>query len=91
MSNVSPGPSATGLKFWFVELAPGVLPRNFGTLLYSAFTTIGLLAFVSIGTPYVLNVYLKIPLDRAGPDCRRSGRLERDCAAARLRSLWRAC
>ncbi|MFZ1624952.1 MAG: MFS transporter [Gammaproteobacteria bacterium] len=66
MSNVSPDPSATGLKFWFVELAPGVLPRNFGTLLYSAFTTIGLLAFVSIGTPYVLNVYLKIPLAEQG-------------------------
>lgn len=66
MSNVSPDPSATGLKFWFVELAPGVLPRNFGTMLYSAFTTIGLLAFVSIGTPYVLNVYLKIPLAEQG-------------------------
>jgi len=66
MSNVSSGPSATGLKFWFVELAPGILPRNFGTLLYSAFTTIGLLAFVSIGTPYVLNVYLKIPQDQQG-------------------------
>ncbi len=66
MSNVSPDPSVTGLKFWFVELAPGVLPRNFGTLLYSAFTTIGLLAFVSIGTPYVLNVYLKIPLAEQG-------------------------
>lgn len=66
MSNVSPDPSATGLRFWFVELAPGILPRNFGTMLYSAFTTIGLLAFVSIGTPYVLNVYLKIPLAEQG-------------------------
>ncbi len=66
MSNVSPEPSATGLKFWFVELAPGILPRNFGTLLYGAFTTIGLLAFVSIGTPYVLNVYLKIPIEQQG-------------------------
>ena len=66
MSNVSPDPSATGLKFWFVELAPGILPRNFGTMLYGAFTTIGLLAFVSIGTPYVLNVYLKIPQAEQG-------------------------
>lgn len=66
MSNVSPDPSETGLKFWFVQLAPGILPRNFGTLLYGAFTTIGLLAFVSIGTPYVLNVYLKIPLEQQG-------------------------
>jgi MFS family permease len=66
MSNVSPEPSATGLKFWFVELAPGILPRNFATLLYGAFTTIGLLAFVSIGTPYVLNVYLKVPLAEQG-------------------------
>lgn len=66
MSNVSPDPYVAGKKFWFVELAPGILPRNFGTLLYSAFTTIGLLAFVSIGTPYVLNVYLKIPLAEQG-------------------------
>lgn len=66
MSNVSPAPSVTGLKFWFVELAPGILPRNFGTMLYGAFTTIGLLAFVSIGTPYVLNVYLKIPQAQQG-------------------------
>jgi MFS family permease len=66
MSNVSPAPSVTGLKFWFVELAPGILPRNFGTMLYGAFTTIGLLAFVSIGTPYVLNVYLKIPQAEQG-------------------------
>lgn len=53
-------------RFWFVELAGGVLPRHFGTLLYGAFTTIGLLTFVAISTPYVLNVYLEIPLNEQG-------------------------
>lgn len=53
-------------KFWFVELAEDVLPSHFGTLLYGAFTTIGLLAFVAIGTPYVLNVYLQIPVSEQG-------------------------
>lgn len=54
------------LKFWFVELADGISRSNFGTLLYAAFTAIGLLAFVSVSTPYVFNVYLKIPLAEQG-------------------------
>lgn len=54
------------LKFWFVELADGISRGNFATLLYSAFTTIGLLAFVSVSTPYILNVYLKIPSAEQG-------------------------
>ncbi len=54
------------VKFWFVELADGISRGNFGTLLYAAFTSIGLLAFVSVSTPYVLNVYLKIPLAEQG-------------------------
>lgn len=53
-------------RFWFIDLAPGVTRINFVTLLYSAFTCIGLLAFVGISTPYVLNVYLKIPLEQQG-------------------------
>jgi MFS family permease len=61
----SPAP-APGRKFWFVQLADGISRSNFGTLLYSAFTAIGLLAFVSVSTPYVLNVYLKIPLAEQG-------------------------
>lgn len=53
--------AAGGRKFWFVQLADGISRSNFATLLYSAFTAIGLLAFVAVSTPYVLNVYLKIP------------------------------
>jgi len=55
-----------GLKFWFVELAEGISRSNFSTLLYAAFTSIGLLAFVSVSTPYILNVYLKIPIAEQG-------------------------
>ena len=53
--------TAASARFWFVELADGVSRSNFATLLYSAFTAIGLLAFVAVSTPYILNVYLKIP------------------------------
>ncbi len=53
-------------KFLFVELAEGISRSNFGTLLYAAFTAIGLLAFIGVGTPYVLNVYLKIPTSEQG-------------------------
>ncbi|MBW7931487.1 MAG: MFS transporter [Gammaproteobacteria bacterium] len=53
-------------RLWFIELADGVLPRHFGTLLYGAYTTIGLLAFIAIGTPYVLNVYLQVPAGEQG-------------------------
>lgn len=53
-------------KFLFVELAEGIGRGHFGTLLYGAFSTIGLLAFVAIGTPYVLNVYLEVPPGEQG-------------------------
>jgi MFS family permease len=53
-------------KFWFVRLADDVSRTNFGTLLYAAFTAIGLLAFIGVGTPYVLNVYLKVPAGEQG-------------------------
>lgn len=71
MSTTAPEtPPAAGTgsarKFWFIELAEGVARSHFGTLLYGAFTTIGLLAFVAIGTPYVLNVYLQIPANEQG-------------------------
>ena len=53
-------------KFWFVQLADGITRTNYATLLYSAFTAIGLLAFISVSTPYILNVYLKIPTAEQG-------------------------
>ncbi|MEO8445462.1 MAG: MFS transporter, partial [Gammaproteobacteria bacterium] len=68
MSEVAPAVAASAprQKFWFVELADGISRSNFGTLLYSAFTAIGLLAFISVSTPYILNVYLKIPTAEQG-------------------------
>lgn len=53
-------------NFLFVRLAEGISRTNFGTLLYGAFTAIGLLAFVAISTPYVLNVYLQVPANEQG-------------------------
>ncbi|MBN8280388.1 MAG: MFS transporter [Gammaproteobacteria bacterium] len=65
MSSSEPA-AAAPRKFLFVTLAEGVSRSNFGTLLYAAFTAIGLLAFIGVGTPYVLNVYLKIPQGEQG-------------------------
>ncbi|MDX2145721.1 MAG: MFS transporter [Rhodospirillaceae bacterium] len=53
-------------KFGPIWLSPGVSRGNMGTLLYAAFFTIGLLTFVGIGTPYVLNAVLKIPAEEQG-------------------------
>lgn len=66
MSSSEPAVAAAPRKFLFVTLAEGVSRSNFGTLLYAAFTAIGLLAFIGVGTPYVLNVYLKVPQGEQG-------------------------
>jgi MFS family permease len=47
-------------------LAPGISRGNAWALMYSAFVTIGLLTFVAIGTPYVLNANLGIPVSEQG-------------------------
>ena len=62
-SNESAG---QGKKFLFVDLAPGVTTGHTWTLLYGAFFTIGLLTFVSIGTPLILNESLDIPIEEQG-------------------------
>ncbi|NTW62607.1 MAG: MFS transporter [Chlorobiaceae bacterium] len=49
-----------------VTLAPSVLPRHGWTFLYSAFFSIGLVTFVSIGQAYILNENLHIPVSRQG-------------------------
>ena len=49
-----------------IRLAPNVRPSQSWTLLYGALTTIGLLTFVGIGTPYVLTEHLKIPIGEQG-------------------------
>lgn len=55
-----------GGKFGWVRLAPGVSHWNMWAFLYASFATIGLLTFVTVGTPYVLNANLGIPIDQQG-------------------------
>jgi MFS family permease len=59
-------PEARGGHIGPIEFAPGISRVNGLTFFYAAFTAIGLLAFVSVATPYVLNVYLKVPLEEQG-------------------------
>ena len=49
-----------------ITLAPSVLPRHGIAYLYSAFFSIGLITFVSIGQAYILNEHLKIPTSQQG-------------------------
>ncbi len=49
--------------FW---LQPDVTRINMLTLFMGAYTTIGLLTFIALSTPYVLTVYLDIPQARQG-------------------------
>ncbi|MDH4074110.1 MAG: MFS transporter [Gammaproteobacteria bacterium] len=60
MSSATPSARAPGGKFWFIGLAPGVTRSNMWTYVLAAYGTIGLLTFVAIGTPYVLNANLGI-------------------------------
>jgi len=55
-----------GLRFGPIDLAPGVTHGNMWSLAFGAFTTIGVLAFVAVATPYVLTVNLGIPEDQQG-------------------------
>ncbi|MCB2107915.1 MAG: MFS transporter [Rhodobacteraceae bacterium] len=56
----------TCTKWGPVWLAHGVSKVNAWTLMYAAFFTIGLLTFIGVGTPYVLNAVLKIPSEQQG-------------------------
>ena len=47
-------------------LQPGVRKSHVLTLFFGAFTTIGLLTFIALTTPYVLTVYLHIPQSEQG-------------------------
>ena len=64
--NDSKDSAKSGSKFFFIDLAPGVTTGHTWTLLYGAFFTIGLLTFVSIGTPLILNESLNIPIEEQG-------------------------
>lgn len=59
---MSDAPNRFG-PFW---LQPGVTRTNMTTLFIGAFTTIGLLTFIALSTPYVLTVYMKIPQSEQG-------------------------
>ncbi len=55
-----------GLRFGPFDLTARVTHGNMWSLAFGAFTTIGLLAFVAVATPYVLTVNLGIPEDEQG-------------------------
>lgn len=62
----SAGPEGPGGKFGWVRLAPGVTGWHMWVFLYASFATIGLLNFVTVGTPYVLTANLGIPTSAQG-------------------------
>lgn len=49
-----------------IMLASGVTARNGWTLVFISLSSIGLLTFVAIGTPYILNANLNIPVAEQG-------------------------
>ena len=55
-----------GIKFGPLNLMPGISRGNFLSLCWGAFTTIGLLTFVAVATPYVLTANLGIPESEQG-------------------------
>ena len=65
MSEASIDSSQQGIKLGFLELAPGVSRTNVFVFFYAAFSTIGLLTFVSTGTAQVLNA-IGVPADQQG-------------------------
>ena len=55
-----------GIRFGPVNLMPGISRGNAWSLMWGGFTTIGLLTFVAVATPYVLTVYLGVPESEQG-------------------------
>ncbi|AGA91966.1 arabinose efflux permease family protein [Thioflavicoccus mobilis 8321] len=49
-----------------ITLAPSITRANGWTFLYSAFVSIGLLTFITIGQTYILNEHLKVPISEQG-------------------------
>jgi MFS family permease len=58
--------NAGGIKFMFCWLQPGVTRMNAIILFYAAFSTIGLLTFISTGTALVLNANFGVPTTEQG-------------------------
>jgi len=59
-------PDPNGLRLWWLWIVPGVTRPNCFAFFWAAFTTIGLLVFVTIGTNYVLNTNFDISVDDYG-------------------------
>ena len=57
---------SAGIKFGPVNLTPGITRGNMFSLMWGGLTTIGLLTFVAVATPYVLTVNLGIPESEQG-------------------------
>jgi len=55
-----------GIKIGILWMAPGISRGNFYAFLYTAFSTIGLLTFISVATALVLNTHMKVPTDQQG-------------------------
>jgi MFS family permease len=63
---------AENQNFGSLGLTPGVSRGHVRTLLFAAFTTLGLVTFIGVATPFVLNANLHIPAAEQG---RLSGNL----------------
>lgn len=66
MTANGPTPEAQGGKFLFIRTMPGISRGNMWSYVLAAFSTIGLLTFIAIGTPYVLNNNLGLPTEVQG-------------------------
>lgn len=66
LNDMPKGDESEGLKIWFLRLAPGITHGNFIAYVYTAFSTIGMLTFISVATTLVLNTHMQMPTDQQG-------------------------
>ena len=59
-------PDTSGLKFGPFWLTPEITRTNAASLLFSGFSLIGIITFISIATPYLLQEALQIPENEQG-------------------------
>ena len=64
--NENKNADSEGINVGFLWMVPGITRGNLYAFLYTAFSTIGLLTFISVATTLVLNTHLKIPTDQQG-------------------------
>jgi MFS family permease len=63
---VASPPASEPQRLGPLELQPGVSRGHLAAFAYAAFMTVGLLVFVAVGTPYVLNAILHLPTEAQG-------------------------